>query len=482
MAHAHRRSRLLAAFALTATTATAGCGSTPAPVTPVDAATDAPVVVAASCVYTNQFSRTDECREYLDPSRTMTQRSDDCAAARGTFRPGVACSYPDTLGSCVVNGSAANTTRLVFPGTNAGACSATRAGCTVFARGAFTPAGVCVGALGDGGVADAGTSTDGGAASEERVFLQPVRECRAPLAGERPGASAGGQVCTWSAISGATEEGRRFQDYGSCDRVRTQRPYYPVAPAPARTTPDARLSDPAYVAELAWVRSQVQSSACVCCHSRELAPDGPANWFIESPGNWVDSFGDNGLALGAGWVDSTVFGAYPPAQNNGFERSTSGVPSTDGARMARFFQQELAHRGRTRESFATTPPFGGPIHDQLVYRPTACTGTDGVAADGTIRWTGPAARYIYVLDEGSANPGVPPNLDLPTGTRWRVDVPPTGAPVASGVVYGRTPTGATQRFPTEGAPQPLVVGSTYYLYVLLDVGIPLTRCTFVQPG
>ncbi len=86
-----------------------------------------------------------------------------------------------------------------------------------------------------------------------------------------------------------------------------------------------------------------------------------------------------------------------------------------------------------------------------------------------------------MLDQGSANPGVPPNLDLPTGTRWRLDVPPTGTPVASGVTYGRTPTGATQRFPAEGSPQPLVAGSTYYLYVLLDVGIPLTRCTFVYP-
>lgn len=480
MAHALRRSRLLTAFALAA----AGCESTPAP--SGDASTgssaDAPAVIVASCVYANPFSRTEECREYLDPTRTAAQIADDCAAARGTLRAGMACAYPETLGSCVVNGGAANTTRLVFPGANASACSVTRAGCTVFARGAFTPAGVCARAPGDGGVADGGTPDDGGTSGGGGVFLQPVRECRAPRAGERAGASAGGEVCTWSAISAATEEGRRYQDYGSCERVRTQRPYYPADPAPARAAPDARLGDPAYVAELAWVRSQVQATACVCCHSREVAPDGTSNWFIESPGNWVDSFHDTGLALGAGWVDSTVFGAYPPEQNNGFERTTSGIPSTDGARMARFFQQESAHRGRTRESFASTPPFGGPIHDQLVYRPSACTGTDGVSADGTLRWTGPAARYVYVLDQGAANPGVPPNLDLPTGTRWRVDVPPAATPIASGIRYGQTPPGATQRFPVEGAPQPLVAGTTYYLYVLLDVGIPLTRCTFAFPG
>jgi hypothetical protein len=289
--------------------------------------------------------------------------------------------------------------------------------------------------------------------------------------------SAGGQVCTWSAISASTEEGRRYEDYASCERVRTQRPYYAASPGEPRGD-DARMRDPAYVAELAWVRSQVEASACVCCHSSRVAPEGPSNWYLEAPGNWMDSFYDTGLALGAGWVDSSSFGEYPAAENNGFARNISGVPSTDPERMARFFRAELQHRGRTRESFASAAPFGGPIYAQQRYTPMACTGTDGVGADGIVRWTGGSARYLYVLDEGSANPGVPPNFDLPTGTRWRVDVPFTGAAFASGVTYGRAPEGSAQRFPTSGAPRPLAAGTRYYLYVLADVGIPITRCVF----
>ncbi len=327
-------------------------------------------------------------------------------------------------------------------------------------------------------VSDAGSVAPADAPEMTGIFLPPVRECRAPMPGERAGASPGGQVCTWSAISASTEEGRRFQDYASCARVRTQRPYHAAAPAPAPATADARMGDPTYVAELGWVRSQIQASACVCCHSTANAPSGTSNWYLEAPGNFMDSFFDTGLALGAGWVDSTSFGAYPADQNNGFARTLSGFPSTDPPRMARFFQNELAHRGRTQQSFADAPAFGGPIHDQMLYQPTACTGANGIDADGTIHWSGLPARYIYVLDQGSANPGVPPNLDMPAGVRWRVDVPTTASGVRSGITYGQVPTAAVQRFPATGTPAALVPGTTYYLYVLYDVGFPLTRCTF----
>jgi hypothetical protein len=149
--------------------------------------------------------------------------------------------------------------------------------------------------------------------------------------------------------------------------------------------------------------------------------------------------------------------------------------------MRAFFAAELQRRGRTRESFAGAAPFGGPIYDQLVYRPSACANGIGLDADGALQWTGGRARYLYVLDPGADSPGVPPNLDLPMGTRWRVDVAPTDAPIATGVRYGQTPTGATQRFPAMGAPAALTPGGSYYLYVLADVGIPLTRCLFTAP-
>lgn len=192
----------------------------------------------------------------------------------------------------------------------------------------------------------------------------------------------------------------------------------------------------------------------------------------------MDTFYDTGLALGAGWIDSTSFGAYPPEENNGFDRRY-GIPSTNPERMRAFFAAELEHRGLGPEDFAEAEPFGGPLHDQLVYEPGACESGEGVDRDGRVTWTGGAARYLYVLQAGSANPTIPPNLDLPEGTLWRVDVPVEGEPMASGdVAYGDTPVGRTQRFPTSGEPDPLVPGERYYLYVTKDVGIPITRCLF----
>lgn len=428
----------------------------------------------ASCVYRNAFSRGEECRDYVEATWTRTLVATDCANAMGTLRMDAACGYPAALGTCLIDVPNSNATRITFPGADASMCEATARGCTVFARGTFTPLGVCAG---DGGVV---TQPADGGAPVSSVFLPGERSCRDPIAGQGPGRGPGGQVCTWSAISGSTEEGRRFDDYGSCDRVRTQRPYYPANPGMSRGD-DPRMRDPAYTAELEWVRSQIESSACICCHSTRTAPMGPSNWFVEAPGNWMDSFFDSGLALGAGWIDSRALGAYPPEDNNGFDRINSGFPTTNPARMRAFFEAELTHRGRTRESFSSADPFGGPIYDQLVFRPSACAPGVGVDASGRINWTGGRARYVYVLDASADSPGVPPNLDLPMGTRWRVDVAPTDAPLASGITYGTVPAGSSQRFPVMGTPAPLLAGTQYYLYVLADVGIPLTRCLFTAP-
>ena len=241
---------------------------------------------------------------------------------------------------------------------------------------------------------------------------------------------------------------------------------------------DARMDDPEYVEELAWVRSQIQASACTCCHSND-APLGASNWDIDAGGNWTRTFLDSGLAFGAGWIDSTSFGMFPPEDNNGFDRSI-GVPSTDPARMQAFFLNELEHRGLTEEDFVNAPPFGGPLYTQLVHEPGPCENGEGVLPDGTIRWTGGDARYVYVLETGSGNPTVPPNLDRPDGTLWRIDVPSDGTPMASETVrYGEVPSGTLQRLPADDAPPPaLEAGREYYLYVTKDVIQPVTRCLF----
>ena len=65
------------------------------------------------------------------------------------------------------------------------------------------------------------------------------------------------------------------------------------------------------------------------------------------------------------------------------------------------------------------------------------------------------------------------------GTLWRLDVPSDKTAVASAtVVYGELGPDVTQGFPEVGTPTPLQAGQSYYLYVLADIGVPITRCLF----
>lgn len=456
---------LIPLVAVLALSAIVSCGRPPGtPPPPV------PSRIVGHCEYRNSFSGMMECRDYLGDGWTDAAVTADCQRRNTTAVLGSGCSYPSTLGQCILNADRPNVTRLTFPGSDASQCGAVQNGCEFWGGGFFVGSMLC-------GATPPVTNMP---PASLPVFRQPDRVCRAPLAGEPAGRGPNGQVCTWNSVAGATEEGRRFEDYGNCEIVRTQRPYWPARPAPARTMPDPRMSDPAYVAELNWVKSQITSSACVCCHAAHLTPQGASNWDIDVPGNFMDTFHDTGLALGAEWIDSTSLGAYDAADNNGFGRV--GIPTTDRERMARFFRNELANRGRTQESFAGAVPFGGPIYTQMTFTPSACTGTDGVSRDGTISWSGGGARYVYVLEAGSANPGVPPNLDTPRGTLWRIDVPFTGSPINSGIRYGVVPPGTSQLVPAmNAAPPALQSGRQYYLYVLQDVAIPITRCTFTAP-
>lgn len=394
---------------------------------------------------------------------------DDAQALRST-PPLASFGALGVLGTCVTEKGAPEEIVVVLYGADASACAASQQGCEVFGGGRWEGVGACV---------DGGDDTGNVPPQGTTAFIQPFLDCRPPVEDEPPGEGPDGEVCTWQTVAGSTEEGRRFRDYGDCEVILTQRPYYPSPPAMDPPPEDPRLDDAEYAAELAWVREQVEASACVCCHS-DAAPAGASNWTIDATGNWMHSFRDAGLAMGAGWVDDSALGAYPAEENNGFARPF-GIPTTDVDRMQAFFEAELEHRRKVREDFADTPAFGGPIHTQRFYEPELCGEGEGVASDGTIRWGGGNARYIYVLDLGSQSPTVPPNLDLPAGTRWRLDVPNDGMPLESGTVtYGEVPGDATQRFPEEGQPEPLTPGETYYLYVTQDVGVPLTRCLFIR--
>lgn len=309
------------------------------------------------------------------------------------------------------------------------------------------------------------------------VFIPPYLDCRAPL-DDTPGDGPDGQVCTHVAISGCTQEGRYFPEYASCEVVRTQRPYWPASPAGQSRPDDPRAQDPRFMAELAWMTRQIEASGCTCCHdSRSIAA---SQWDIRAPGIWLDSLSDSGLALFIGLADSSVLGAYPAEDNHGFERARTGIPSTDPERMQAFLALELERRGISEERAAAVPPFGGPIYQNRVAKPTECDAEEGVDPDATVRWKGGPARYVYVTAPDSDNPGVPPNLDRPEGTRWRLDVRPDHAPLASGVAYGTTPDGTFQSYPVAEAAAPLQTGDRYRLYVLRDVGIPLANCVFVH--
>jgi hypothetical protein len=260
-----------------------------------------------------------------------------------------------------------------------------------------------------------------------------------------------------------------------------------VPPAAEAEKADERLNDPTYAAEVNWLKKQINSTACVCCHSTR-APQGPSNWYVDQPGNFLNGFHPRGLAMGAGWIDTGSFGTFPVSQNNGFHRATPQTPTesifvtTDQARIKRFFEAELAHRGIKREDFPPQSYGAGPLDDQRLYVAGACENGEGVAADGTVTWRLGGARYVYVMEANSSPPGVPPNLDMPEGVLWRFDLPWTATPVASGSVkYGVAPEGSTQRAPLMGPAPSLVSGKQYYLYVLADIAQPNTRCLFTAP-
>jgi len=311
-----------------------------------------------------------------------------------------------------------------------------------------------------------------------KVFIPPYRDCREPLEGET-GDGPNGQVCTQVAISGCTEPGKYFPDYGSCDVVRTQRPFWPRPPAAEPRADDPRLNDADFMRELAWVTEQVAACGCVCCHDSTANAGQAGQWDIRRGPIWLDTLSDSGLALFVGLADSSVLGAYPRADNFGFDRTATGLPTDDTPRMKAFLERELTRRGISAEQAAAVPPFGGPIYENQVRKPGACKEAGhGIAADGRVIFQGGPARYVYVLSPGSQNPGVPPNLDLPLGTLWRLDVLASADALVSGLVYGTTPTGSFQAFPEQAGAPALELGQPYQLTVLRDVGVPIANCVF----
>ncbi len=424
------------------------------------------------CLYSNPFSGGDECKAYTGTGWTLARAEADCTdgvmGAPGRFDAELDCGFESELGRCAVGESDGDGHVLVFAGDDPASCQGTVIGCETFAGGRFSPGAPC-----------GGETVSGVPSSEAFIFGEQV--CAPPADGVA-GAGPDGTVCTWDGIQGCTEEGRRFVDQASCDTAYRQRGYYPV-PIEAGTAPDdPRLDDAEYMAEVEWVTAQVESCSCTCCHSSAITPSGPSMWFIEDGPIWLDGVSDAGLAMFAGFADSESFGAYPVIDNNGFDRSRTGLPTTDTERLQRFLRTELQRRGVADPEAQDWYAFGGPLVSQARFEPEVCDADVGIV-DGALTWSGGGARYVYVLEADADNPGTPPNLFQPEGTLWHVMVDPSDAPFGPGFAYGELPPGAAfQALPAEGPAPTLAPGQTYYLYVLADIIRPLERCLFVYDG
>jgi hypothetical protein len=430
--------------------------------------------VLGHCDYTGPNSKLPECKDYLGEWK-VADAEKECAGAKGTFASGTLCTpkESDTLGVCLL-GAKPEQNRIYIVSTNTGKCGGSRTGCEFFGGGYWQPSSVC------GGV------------STELVVLEnasapPKKVCITPSMAEPAGHSANGQVCAYEGIHGATEEGRSYRKDVSCLPARSGRPYYPKDMDARYDKPDVRRSDAAYLAEEAWVKSQVNAASCVCCHSSD-APNGPSIFDVDRTGSFANQFTDRGVAHGSGDVNSIPLGAWPASENNGFQKSDLEHPddsiflSTDPPRMKKFWIAEMKYRGLTAADFVGKDDGFGPLSEQFYFKPAACAPNESIAADGTITWGNGRARYVYVMEATAKAPTVAPNLVLPKGTIWRLDVPPNGTPLVSGSVkYGVVPEGLKQSFPVTGAPAALEKGKQYFLYASADQLLPITRCLMTAP-
>ena len=315
---------------------------------------------------------------------------------------------------------------------------------------------------------------------ESEALIMPYLNCSPPLDGDEEYA-IDGEICVNVFISGASPFGTSFADYGSCADVLTNRPTgdYPVVND--SQPDDPRLDNEAYVAELMWAKEQQQSTACSCCHSSLIA-DEIGIYDIDSGSIWTDSMSDRGLAIMSGDLDSAVLGSYHPDDNHGFARTEVGAPTTDLNRWKEFFRAEMNRRGVTEEDIANMPPLSGWLLSNQEDEGRDCvTEFEGVERDGTIKWAGADIRYLYIMQLGDENPGLPPNFDSPDGMLWRVDVSHTQPPLSTGTVsYGKVPPGSNQAFPVEEKPIDLVPGEEYRMWLLADMGLPVhTHCRFI---
>ena len=99
---------------LLALAAASGCGAKSVPVLPDK--------VVGHCVYVNNFSNREECREYVG-EWTDEAATADCKGTGSTAVLGSRCNLPESLGACILGGENQQWKRIHFPGGDAALCA-----------------------------------------------------------------------------------------------------------------------------------------------------------------------------------------------------------------------------------------------------------------------------------------------------------------------------------------------------------------------
>ena len=229
--------------------------------------------------------------------------------------------------------------------------------------------------------------------------------------------SDSGELCVQDNFSGNVPEGLHFTDVLTCDRSFTQGPSWFVPPSQVYESDPALLDDADFVEELKWVRDQVSTSGCACCHDSSAASGHTSGFDVAAPGIWTDRMTNAQLSMGAGWFEEhLLFGHYDPSVNHGFDRTETLFASTDPERMKAFFESELERRAYTEEDIEDAQGQFDALFGRMFTEVFDCIDPYEGVVDGTLLWNGGAARQIYILEEGAQTPGFPPNLHLPEGT------------------------------------------------------------------
>ena len=325
----------------------------------------------------------------------------------------------------------------------------------------------------------------------ESPLLYPTKECHStaqidhaiPASSIETAADGSEQVCVWENTTGTVPEGMTFTDLADCSKVFTQAPSWFVEPRQVFESDPSILDDSSYREESDWVRDQIRSSGCACCHASSAGSGNTSGFDVDAPQAWTDSIENYQLAMISGiYPEHRFFGALPPDENHGFIRDETMFPSTDSNRMRDFFLSELERRNASQADFDEGERVLQSFFSRLFEAPTQCVSPWTGFEDDKIIWNSEGGvRQIYVLKENAETPGFPPTEDTPVGTVWALYVNPDAEPIGSGQIgLGEKPPGTTQFVPADGSAPVLEHGSTYRLFATPDFQlIRELNCTFV---